>query len=309
MRIDYSILWFEDVDAWYDSIYTFVEEILEEHGFKLKVAKYKDDSELDKILTDAEDFDLILMDFNLKDTKGDQIIEKIRHHQLYTEIIFYSASGEQAVRQALIERGALDGVYCANRANEEFVEKVKKVIMTTIKKVQDLNNIRGLVMAETSNLDNLFREIILSFFEKEKDLDKKNKLAAYIYNITKKSLSDNLKKITGFCDKSETINLVNHPAFDSSKKLRSICKLVEILEITGFDKLYDVYNDEIISKRNLFAHVTENIIEGKKILQSHIPGKDPIEFTPNLCTNTRNNLQKHRIDIESLKSVVDALGV
>lgn len=133
MKIDYNILWFEDIPEWYESMIPFVDGYLDSKGFSL-IADRKDNSDNLELLLKRNEFDLILLDYNLKDGEtGDKIIEKVRSFDLYTNVIFYSQDGERKLREILQQRG-LEGVYCANREGEDFREKLFNVIEITIKK-------------------------------------------------------------------------------------------------------------------------------------------------------------------------------
>ena len=189
MRIEYKILWFEDNIQWYNSMFPTIDEFLEERGFELKCDRESDDSKLDDLLY-RKGFDLILMDYNLAGVKGDTLIEKIRDHKFYTEIVFYAQNGETVVRRIMREKAA-DGVYCSGRDFMEFEDKVTKVINTTIKKVEDLNNMRGLVMAEVSDLDQKMLSIIRNYYDCLSEQEKND----FMDYIKKKVLSSLASKI------------------------------------------------------------------------------------------------------------------
>ena len=157
MTLEYKILWFEDEEGWYDAIYKDVSDYLSEHG-STPIPNRKDNgSDISKIF-DEDDYDLIMIDYNLIGDKGDSVIKKIRDLDVFTDIIFYSQQGEVAVRNSIKDKG-VDGVYCADRSQTEFLEKVKKVIYTTIKKVVDVDNMRGIVISKTSELDITLEEV------------------------------------------------------------------------------------------------------------------------------------------------------
>jgi hypothetical protein len=63
----------------------------------------------------------------------------------------------------------LDGVFCAHR--EEFLDKFEKLFNANIRKVEDVNNLRGLVMAETADLEEIKDEII-KLYDKHNNIKK-----------------------------------------------------------------------------------------------------------------------------------------
>ena len=151
MKLEYKILWFEDIEASFNAKKRLVKRVVEGLGFIFPEPRNEVNAEnLDTI--DFPSYDLIIADFNLANgEKGSDILNTIREKGIYTEVVFYSSQGEDYVRNEL-RNFQIDGAYCADRANEDFIDKVEKVIHTTVKKVQDLNNMRGLIMAETSDI-------------------------------------------------------------------------------------------------------------------------------------------------------------
>ncbi|NHC43589.1 response regulator, partial [Bacillus sp. MM2020_1] len=166
MRLNYEILWFEDNLSWFNTSSMYIEEFLNNSGFELVTYQYENDRQGLEEIIKKHNFDLILMDYNLVGKNGDELIEKIRDLNIYTDIIFYSQNGAQPIRDIIRVKG-IDGIFCSGRDIEEFEEKVNGVIGNTIKKVQDVNNIRGLVIAETIDLENILEVIIRDFFRTE----------------------------------------------------------------------------------------------------------------------------------------------
>ena len=107
------------------------------------------------------------MDYNLGSEKGNDVIDYIRddQHDVYTDILFDSKSGSEKDLRRIADR---DGLYCSERSELFSENKIKKVIKTTIRKTQELNNLRGLVMAETSELDEMIKKILKLVAEKNK---------------------------------------------------------------------------------------------------------------------------------------------
>lgn len=214
MTLDYKILWFEDEPAWYEAILTEIEEFLKGIGFLLESLRLDNGKELNG---NFDEYDLILIDYNLLGEKGDDLIENIRNHQIFTDIIFYSQAGEQKVRDVVKEKG-VDGVFCAGREQDPFLEKVFKVIKTTIKKVEDINNVRGLVMAHTSELDRKMEEVI-DILISNMDDDESNKQKSIIKDKFIRSLNDRKKKVKAIAttDNLNTLlmRILAHPASHS----------------------------------------------------------------------------------------------
>lgn len=286
MRLKYQILWVENDSDWAESIEDDLKEIVEgEYGLVLNWDLYSKQD--DKI--QYNNYDLILMDLNLEtEPSGDLLIKNIRDKEIYTDVVFYSADGLQKIKQKA-QALDLEGVYFAGRDKDLFINKIKAVIQTTIRKVQDLNNLRGLVMAETSELDKKMENICLCYFVQNKS-DKSDVIFEEILVGLETDYLNNLKKSNN-CDKKCTHNIRNKPsfgeiitnfAFDSARKARSIKKIVEEtnfpLQPHGLNNdFYEAYLNDIIGTRNLLAHSHSIISEtGQEVLVSKKDGNEII---------------------------------
>jgi CheY-like chemotaxis protein len=301
MKIDYKILWFEDIPEWYNSIIPFIEEYLVDQGFNLIPDRYDSGENLEKLIKN-NDFDLILVDYNLPGELGDKIIEKIRSFSLYTNIIFYSQDGESKVRAALQSK-SVEGVYCANRNKDDFEEKVTKIIDITIKKVQDVNNMRGLVIASTSDLDIVMEDIIS---KRVKKLNKQD-VAKYRDEIKTKfidSLNDRIGKVKKLNLETEFDTFVSR--LESSHKWRAtlnICREFESLR--EYEDIIGQYNEEVIKERNKLAHLREETDKnGIKILKSTLTGDDNFIFNEAKCIEIRSNLRKYQETLNKIKELI-----
>ena len=290
MTLDYEILWFEDEKGWYEAILPDIGEFLIQSGFTLVPHRQPNGSDLDKVIED-NDYDLILIDYNLLGEYGDVLIEKIREHKIFTDIVFYSQNGEKVVRDVAKSKG-LDGVFCADRQQDLFLEKVFKVIKTTIKKVEDLNNIRGLVMASTSELDIQIEDVIKKIIQVlPREVSRKQK-----ETIKKKfidSLKDRIKKLAKIDTEIDFEILIKR--IESSHKWRAVKRICnQQSELKNYDEILSLYKKEIIDKRNILAHICEEVDnKGNKILKSTLPGYEDYEFNEEEAIQIRSDLRKY----------------
>ena len=167
MRIDYRILWFEDNASSYSTKKAFVKNIIEDFGFNFVEPRNEvDGSNIETIPYSM--YDLIIADMSLANgSTSIKLMDAIRKKSVFTEVLFYSSNGEKVVREELAKYN-IDGAYCSGRDNDDFEFKVREVIYTLIKKTQDLNSLRGLVMAETSELDKKMEDISFYYFVQSK---------------------------------------------------------------------------------------------------------------------------------------------
>lgn len=276
MRIKYKILWIENEKDWVESIEDQIQYYLSDLGF-----------EYDKKLIDKEekevnynDYDLILMDLNLAgQPNGAELITRIRDLNVFTDIVFYSSVGLTTLREKGREE-ELEGVYYSGRTPEtSFVKKVCQVIESTVKKVQDLSNLRGLVMAEVSDLDSLMDDIIRKYFVDQTLLDK---FHAKVTKDREKNLKKTLAHEEENCDKACTLTWRNFDldklltVIDSSQKVRAVNIVLDSLKVKG-NELYHSpngdgfvtnYNTDIISVRNNLAHCSSVVENGQEVLKT-----------------------------------------
>lgn len=304
MNIDYKIIWFEDQATWFEEAKKVVQRIVEEHGFNFpEPPRYANSKEWSNI--NFRDFDLILVDLKLDNEKGDSIIERIRtESDVYTEIVFYSSDGEAAVRKSISDKG-IDGVYCSARDADKFEKKVTKVIETTIKKVQDINNMRGLIMAETSDIDTTMRTIIQSVIEKN-SFGIKDSLAAKIFENVKSKVTGKKDDFDRFQRNGRIDSVIkDNLMFDTSQKILAIQFIIDSIdhEITTPHKGNVFYNSysALKQKRDLLAHVIEVYEEGKKKLKS---GNRELEFTDEFCIEIRVQIKQHSNNLDEILNLI-----
>jgi len=287
MKLKYNLLWFEDSDTYLDSLKPRIEEYLENLGFEPIINVKPNGNDLEE-LTEDDELDLILMDFNLNtgsagDENGNVLINKIRDHKLYTEIIFYSALPEF---EDAIER-RLEGVFFSER--RDLFEKAKKIIDLTVKKNQDINNMRGLVIAETIDLESKMDNLILTYFGSD---DEKKGVCGKIldpdFNVL--SITNKMDLITKILKEriktleTKIVELQGEQKEELRKKKESIEKLK-----SNFVKL----KEDVIDKRNILAHTKEDE-DHKNTLISQINKKgEKIVIDDEWCKDIRKNIIKH----------------
>ena len=263
MDLKYRILWIENEEDWVESIEDQIQEYLEDLGlvYERKLIAKEEQG------ISYNDYDLILMDLNLADQpNGAELISKIRDLGVYTDVVFYSASGIDELRARGREK-ELEGVFYSGRTPDTtFVNRVKAVIDATLKKVQDLNNLRGLVMAEVSELDAMMDIIIPSYFNTQERMVLFHKhITANREKTLQKSLNCDNK-----CQLSWRGNSIQEivPLLDSSQKARAIRMILEQIRTDLYPEgnFYEDYVAAIITPRNELAHCRSEMRNGKEIL-------------------------------------------
>lgn len=303
MNLDYKILWFEDIQSSFNAKKRLVKRIVEDLGFVFPEPRNEiNDDNLDVI--EFQIYDLIIADLNLANgEKGSTILNAIREKGIYTEVVFYSSQGEDYVRNEL-RNFQIDGAYCADRADDDFIDKVSHVIKTTVKKVQDLNNMRGLIMAETSDIDKTMFEIITKVLERNTS-GIGEKLVASIFENVNSKVSEKKNKFDKYNGKRVEKIVYDNVMFDTSEKIKAVQLIIDSIDhkITapykndGFKTSYS----EITKKRNLLGHETHAPVEGKIIVGA---GENAFEFNDEFCITMRKKVKKHGEDLDELLQLV-----
>ncbi len=303
MRLNYYILWVEDDDSWFSTTSELFSETILEFGFHPVITRKKS---LDEVTTELADsglqkYDILLIDFKLRNSKdGDSIIDYIRDNSIFTDIVFYS-SDKQSIIDSIKEH-LFEGVYHSDR--NELEDKFEKVFKTTIKKVEEINSMRGLIVGETSELDALIEEHLETYTESPHidNFDLQKFVTEKVFQKLE-GKADYLKKT--FLEEGISGLLPNLEAIRKWELLRGILKVNKTHKpfIPDFIKQNSSYQDEVIDIRNKFAHaqVIKNEETGKEILKSQI-GANHYEFDEDSFKEIRENLIKHREALEKLKN-------
>lgn len=295
MRIDYRILWFEDNATSYSTKKAFVKDIVEDFCFNFVEPRNEvDGSNIETIPYNM--YDLIIADMSLANgSTGIKLMDTIRKKSVFTEVLFYSSNGEKAVREELAKYD-IDGAYCSGRDNEDFEYKVREVIQTLIKKTQDLNNLRGLVMAEVSELDGKMIDLINKYYVHNETDDLKK---TFQDHITKKQ-EERLKNALDECGKKEKVcchkwrnmpisDII--PQLEASQMAKAVSYIVpKELYSPSRANFFEDYKAEILDIRNDLAHCTSKLEKGKEVLFTR---KGCKTFSDEDISEIRKNILKY----------------
>lgn len=280
----YRVLWVDDSPDWVAPIRESVKDYLEDLGFELVAGMHQDGSRVLEYLA-QEEVDLIAVDYKLKGSFGDKIIEAIRNSDKFTEILFYTADDDY-----LNVLPPQDGVFRANRRDVEA--KLRNLIGLALKRFQSPANMRGVVIAKTTDLEAILEEILVAQFGdkgglfRDRVLHKKG-----IYDIDKKwALLMGLIK-----DKITAYNiLIAGPDGDKASAIADKTKLDRLqLILSKFDK-------EVIHTRNILAHVKEQRDGNGRVMLKSINTSGEITIDHDWCVRIRKTLAAHRIALEEL---------
>lgn len=313
MKLTYKILWIDDSE---DLIESFPRGRLESHiegqGFEFSLETRVSPDEV-KSPIDGSKYDLLIIDYNLTESgpNGDDLIKTIRDHDCLTEVIFYSANVD-GLRDAAISK-ELDGVFFSNKQTEPLLRKICDVVDLTIRKVIDLENMRGIVMAGVADLDHLLKEIVQQHHQKMEEAER----LEYRRYLLKKMVPDSQgvkrliveethavfsafeNSINEICRLSpkEFEELVKSRAFDSYKKVMAVCNACKGRpEISRHQQ--DVNSIRtLLDWRNALAHqrpIIDNSIEFFEIGGARLP------FDQARARELRQDIRRYRSLLEEV---------
>jgi hypothetical protein len=252
-------------------------------------------------------YDLILSDYSIEgaNDQGDVLIQKIRDGGVFTEVLFYSAQPDfDTIAKNLYRDRVSFFSLMGDESFKGFKKKVFKLIDHTVSKLQELSSIRGLVMSETSELDNTVEEILFSFLSK--GTESSEKLKASICKSVFKSAKSNFKKADKFCEQ-DIFDIVKSRLFDADKKSRAIKKLIEIVGTNEeqFQKFYERYKVDVLETRNDLAHAKSDTIDGIDYLIITRKGEEePVKFNQEKCIEIRQNLRKYSNLLKEIRELI-----
>lgn len=300
MKKHYSILWIDDEE---DSIRTPKKEItqhLKEIGIVAKITYsnptawtkgYSSDADVLQCLEDPE-LDMVLMDYNLGDSYGKEVIALLREQNIFVPVIYYSQQHFKDLQKSLNEEN-VDGVFVTHRDNLE--DKTKRILNSLLNKEHKVRRMRGLLLSDASELEAqgaYIAERCWNLLEEQQKANVRKKFKKYLTNCFKRQMCV-----------LETINFEfndinafwNQRILDANKRGYLLQKIVQQLgwkdHVSNINNLCgDEQPVHIFSVRNKFAHQTE------KQLQASINEMEGVNF-PKEIRDELHKYEKNKQDL------------
>lgn len=312
MKLDFNILWFDDQPRRTESAQDRLRQRLLRDGFELSVRMISEFTDVEAVIKaahDEGDVDLILIDYHLGQTDGgdgDELARQVRRRFDYKDIIFYSShvAGLPQLRKLMYD-AEIDGAYCVMRNN--LAEETHAIIQSIVKKVVDLDHMRGIVMAATSDLDNVVKECLVSAHSALGSKARKAACSKIISSLLRQ-LNGNIKKINKLdgTDKIEDLLKLHNAVFSATPRYHALLSALKEWdghgEHGGKHALLSNYHDEVITPRNGMAHVKPVTNGGRRVLQ----GAEGLEVTDASMAQLRGRLLQHR---QNFIEIAGVLGV
>ena len=300
MKIDYKVIWIDDKFEEEESPFTDIRDYLvdylkTEHYFQVDIKTFENVENFKKAVL-KDDFDLIITDYHLNDGKlGSEVIDFVRReNNISTEIFFYSAKQDLGVDTKLINNNRVTFYTLTGNSYRDLRSEIKNLIDLTLRKFNHIVAMRGMIMHETSNLDEKSLEIVNEYFEKKSDADISNALFDEIISFHREKLG----KAEKYKKNSRLEKIIGDPvAFSATQRANT---LSNIIDKEGFVNFIADYKKEILLVRNQFAHAI--LDEEKQVFRT----KGGEEFNEDLCKKIRKDINIHIINIDNLSKELNS---
>lgn len=280
MDINYKILWFEDTDESYETLSRRTERYVVKKNLRCEIERVYGTSDFDITKYDLNSYEVLVVDLQLShDSKGYEIIDAIRAANYVNDVLFYSAAGVDTL-DSVMKEYRLEGVFLSERDNKLFMEKMQQLIDKSIRRSENVINIRGIVMDETSEFDSQMSDIIIiaqTMMTQDEITTIKKYISSKLLQPKAKEIADLAAKYSADGDWAMSDLLAEHE-FNSMMRARLVNKIVnmrgnpqisqavgqcadilpEAFPTTNGNALFaDAYDKNVIRFRNKLAHAKQ----------------------------------------------------
>ncbi len=314
MDINYKILWFEDTEESYETLSRRTKRYVESKNLRCQIKRINGVSDFDISQYDLNSYEVLVVDLQLSQgSKGYEIINAIRASNYVNDILFYSSAGVSTLEKAMKEY-KLEGVFLSERDNRIFMEKIQQLIDKSVRRSENIINIRGIVMDETSEFDSQMKDIVLAV----QSMMSETEIETIKKYVTKELLGARVDDAKELFEKYpdncgwEISDLLAENEFTSMMRARLLnrvlgmksnqqiqevvaaCRdtLPEIFSTTnGKFQFAKAYEDNVIVFRNKLAHVKQLNAEPPVFIGT-VNGTE-YRCDSNFCTMMRNTLIRY----------------
>ncbi len=315
MDINYKVLWFEDTEESFETLSRRTKRYIESKNLRCQIDRVYGVSEFDISQYNLNSYEVLVVDLQLsQDSRGYDIINIIRTANYVNDILFYSSAGVATLEQIMKEY-RLEGVFLCDRDNRKFMEKIQQLIDKSVRRSENIINIRGIIMDETSEFDSQMSDIAIAA---QTILSEEEKATIKDY-ISNKLLAEAAEKAKELAEKyavqSEWAlsDLLAENEFTSMMRAKLVNKMLglkgneQIVKIVAQNKellpeafsskdgrpiFANAYETNVIVFRNKLAHVKQLNAE-HPVLIGKICGKE-YYCDSAFCTSIRQTLIRYK---------------
>lgn len=300
MKLEYMVLWFDNDPEIFESMEDEIEALkatIGSWGFVPNIVLVTDPAHFARHSPYA-DVDLVVVDFNLEEHgEGQQFIADLRSSSVFTEVIFYSSRAAEELWDAVRDK-KLEGVYIANK--DSVVPRIQGVGEHTLRKVLDLENMRGIVMAEVGDLDQLLEEIF-NLAMQDVPNEAKQSVFQKFHEHASEGVSNQQKALDDFLAAPSIEALL--ALCDSAKRWMNYNRVRKHHDVLRLANLGD-YQKEVLSPRNALAHgIPTDVGNGTRRFTHY---GSAFEFNEKSSRQLRHTIISYRKSFEDIRNALSA---
>jgi CheY-like chemotaxis protein len=268
------IIWIDDSLTWVRSVRGDIEDALTQEGFTLEIIEFQNTDDAYSAIFDSY-VDLILVDCNLPgQDNGDQFIVRLRKNRCFAHIVYYS---QDVANLASVKA---DKYFQHTSPRDDITDTLGLVSEQMYRKYHHPAFMRGMLLSEFIDLENLMEELVAKFFKTESDFFKENIIykggESYSFATKQKFISRMLK----------------HEKLDDNQKL-----LVQNISFSSSS-----FTNKILECRNVLAHAfpAYDEVSGAIKLMSSIK---EVEFTSDWFHQTREDIHLFKKKIRDISGL------
>ena len=252
-----------------------------------------------------KDFDLILVDWNLnpgesgEKLSGEKLIDEIRHKEIFTEIIFYSA-----LDRFEDQPFKLDGVYFTHTDidGDKLFSRMKEIIKHTLNQNLRISVTRGLFITSTIELVENLEDIISKILGLEGDTQK-----FFTDYVVQAEFFNDFSKYTIIKDFLKQKIAILEENINSSKDSQTKEMTEKLEDIKKIKNTFNKFQQDVIELRNDLAHA-KPISDQRNCLNVRNKQKriyEKCEFTLAKCKEIRKKFIFHADNIEKIAALLE----
>jgi len=296
MRLEFKILWFENqpdaVKAQREDIIEYIQFV----GFVPHVQMEESAANLEELAAAQEkydEYDLVVVDYDLGEPgkNGDWVAQQVRRRFGFTDIIFYSGKKPGDLRKMVCEAN-IDGVYCFSRP--QLSEKLVFHIDQVVRRLSRLEAMRGLAVGVVGKCDDELKKILHAIYLATDKAGKAKLNGAFDEAVARaaESSAAGYQRVGKFADK-----LSCRAASSFVLYKVALATLREHKGLEGQREKLVSYKEEVLDKRNVLGHATEEQAEdGWIVTSTTAPPIGSADF-PLL----RQNLASHLANVRAIQ--------
>jgi CheY-like chemotaxis protein len=279
MSLNFNIHWVDDTPEFATPVIRTLKKKYAKREIELSASVVEDGENLEQHIRSSP-VDLLVVDFNLDERNGDELILSLRQAGELMEIVFYSQNEDVHTKCPNSQ-----GVYPCTRSHAEST--ISAAVDRFIERCQNVSVMRGIIISEAIDVENRLTEIVTSLFGDKSILFRERILNKRYLDFEKKRML--LKSVLN----DKISDLKRDEATDEAE--------LELLNRASV-RLQEM-KTEIIDQRNILAHCAKGLNKDGILVLTSLESKEtPILFNDDWKNKIREDIKQHSNNLEIIRS-------